>query len=85
MVFSHLCTDLPEHRCLSEHRKDNTYKLMRCRKDRLFERLSLALLLHKVGPEGGVMLDNAGRHQPDHPPEVSLAPLRYPVAAFELA
>jgi len=58
--------------------------MRRC-KDRLLERLPLAPFLHEVASEGGVMLDDAGRHQPDHSPEVSVAPLRYPAAAFELA
>ena len=75
VTFSHLCTDLLEHCPLSEHRKDNAYQLVRCCEKSFFERLSLAPLLHIVGSEGGVMLDNAGRHQPDHPPEVPVAPL----------
>ncbi len=82
---SHLCTDLLEHCPLSEHRKDNAYKLMCRRKDRLLEWLPLAPLLHKVGPECGVMLYNAGRHQPDYTPEMPVASLRYSAAPFELA
>jgi hypothetical protein len=43
-------------------------------KDRFFERLSLASLLHVVDPEGGIMLDNTVCHQPDHSPEVPVTP-----------
>jgi hypothetical protein len=41
-------------------------------KDRFFERLSLASLLHVVDPEGGIMMDNTVCHQPDHSPEVPI-------------
>ena len=73
--FSHLCTDLLEHCLLSEHCKDNAYEFVRCCEDRFLERLALASLLQIVGSEGGVMLDNAGCHQPDHSPEVPVASL----------
>ena len=57
-----------------------------CRsKDCLFKRLPLTSLLHIVGFEGGVMLDNAGRHQPDHPSEMPVPPLRYPAFSLEFA
>ena len=84
-VYSHLCTDLLEHCSLSEHRKDHAYQFMRRCKDGLVERLALSPLLHEVCPEGGAMLDNAGSHHPDYPPEVPVAPLRYSATAFELA
>jgi hypothetical protein len=31
------------------------------------------------------MFNNVGGHQPDHSSKMSVAPLRYPAAAFELA
>ena len=83
--YSHLSTDLPEHCPLSEHRKDSSYQLVCRSEDGFFVWLPLAPLLHKVSPESGVMLNNTSRHQPDHPPEMPVAPLRYPAGPFELA
>ena len=84
-MYSHLSTDLLEHCSLSEHRKDHAYQFMRRCKDSFVERLPRCAFLHEVGPESGIMLDNAGRHQPDHPSKVPVAPLRYPTGPFELA
>jgi hypothetical protein len=83
--YSQLSTDLPEHCSLCEHCKDHAYQLVRRREYGFVERLPLAPFLSEVGPEGSVMLDNAGRHHPDYSPEMPVAPLRYPAGPFELA
>ncbi len=84
-VFSHLSTNLPKHCSLGEHCKDHAYQLVCCCEYRFVERLPLTSLLSEVGPEGSVMLNNAGRHHPDYSSEVPVASLRYPAGPFELA
>ena len=83
--FSHLSTDLPKHCSLCEHGKDHAYQLVRRCEYRFVEWLPLAPLLSEVGPEGSVMLDNAGGHHPDYSSKMPIASLRYPAGPFELA
>jgi hypothetical protein len=45
---------------LCEHRENHAYQLVRRREYGFVERLSLTPFFSEVGPEGSVMLDNAG-------------------------